>query len=84
MFVSMSLNLKIVSPEKVVYEGPVERIVVPGTSGEFEILVNHAPIISTLEKGRLVFHDSEGQHELMVNGGFVEVQKNNVNICVEL
>ena len=80
----MSLNLKIVSPEKVVYEGPVERIVVPGTSGEFEILVNHAPIISTLEKGRLVFHDSEGQHELMVNGGFVEVQKNNVNICVEL
>lgn len=84
MFVSMSLNLKIVSPEKVVYEGPVERVVVPGTSGEFEILVNHAPIISTLEKGRLVFHDSEGQHELMVNGGFVEVQKNNVNICIEL
>ena len=80
----MSLNLKIVSPEKVVYEGSVERVVVPGTSGEFEILVNHAPIISTLEKGRLVFHDSEGQHELMVNGGFVEVQKNNVNICVEL
>lgn len=80
----MSLNLKIVSPEKVVYDGPVERVVVPGTSGEFEILVNHAPIISTLEKGRLVFHDSEGQHELMVNGGFVEVQKNNVNICVEL
>lgn len=80
----MSLNLKIVSPEKVVYGGPVERVVVPGTSGEFEILVNHAPIISTLEKGRLVFHDSEGQHELMVNGGFVEVQKNNVNICVEL
>lgn len=80
----MSLNLKIVSPEKVVYDGPVERVVVPGTSGEFEILVNHAPIISTLEKGRLVFHDSEGQHELVVNGGFVEVQKNNVNICVEL
>lgn len=71
-------------PEKVVYDGAVERVVVPGTSGEFEILVNHAPIISTLEKGRLVYQDSEGQHELMVNGGFVEVQKNNVNICVEL
>ena len=64
----MSLNLKIVSPEKVVYEGAVERVVVPGTSGEFEILVNHAPIISTLEKGKLVYQDSEGQHELMVNG----------------
>ena len=66
----MSLNLKIVSPEKVVYEGAVERVVVPGTSGEFEILVNHAPIISTLEKGMLVYQDSEGRHELMVNGGF--------------
>ena len=79
----MSLNLKIVSPEKVVFDGAVERVVVPGTSGEFEILDNHAPI-STLEKGRLVYQDSEGRHEQMVNGGFVEVQKNNVNICVEL
>ena len=80
----MSLNLKIVSPEKVAYDGTVERVVVPGTSGEFEILVNHAPIISTLEKGKLVYQDSEGQHKMMGNGGFVEVQKNNVNICVEL
>lgn len=76
--------MKIVSPEKVVFDGAVERVVVPGTSGEFEILTDHAPIISTLEKGRLVYQDSEGRHELMVNGGFVEVQKNNVNICVEL
>lgn len=80
----MSLNLKIVFPEKVAFDGAVERVVVPGTSGEFEILTDHAPIISTLEKGKLVYQDSEGRHELMVNGGFVEVQKNNVNICVEL
>lgn len=80
----MSLNLKIVSPEKVAFDGAVERVVVPGTSGEFEILTDHAPIISTLEKGKLVYQDSEGRHELIVNGGFVEVQKNNVNICVEL
>lgn len=76
--------MKIVSPEKVAFDGAVERVVVPGTSGEFEILTDHAPIISTLEKGKLVYQDSEGRHELMVNGGFVEVQKNNVNICVEL
>ena len=76
--------MKIVSPEKVAFDGAVERVVVPGTSGEFEILTDHAPIISTLEKGKLVYQDSEGRHEQMVNGGFVEVQKNNVNICVEL
>ncbi len=80
----MSLDLKIVSPEKVEYEGKADRVVVPGTSGEFEILVNHAPIISTLEKGRVLFQDSEGTHEVNISMGFVEVQKNVVNICVEL
>ncbi len=80
----MSLNLKIVSPEKVEYDGAVDRVVVPGTRGEFEILPNHAPIISTLEKGKIVFHDSEGVHDMIVSSGFVEVQKNIVNVCVEL
>ena len=80
----MSLNLRIVSPEKVEYEGTAERIVVPATSGEFEILVNHAPIISTLNSGRIVFFDSEGEHEVKIAGGFVEVQKNKVDICAEI
>lgn len=80
----MTLNLKIISPEKVVFDGMVERIVVPGTSGEFEILPNHAPIISTLERGTIVYHDSQGMHDMAISGGFVEVQKNNVNVCVEL
>lgn len=80
----MGLELKIVSPEKVEYEGKVDRVIVPGTVGLFEILENHASIISTLEKGRVIYHDSEGEHELNVSMGFVEVQKNIVNICVEL
>ena len=56
----MSLNLRIVSPEKVEFVGTVDRVVVPGASGEFEILTNHAPIISTLDSGRITFFDSEG------------------------
>ena len=80
----MGLELKIVPPEKVEFEGKVDRVIVPGTVGLFEILENHAPIISTLEKGRVIYHDSEGEHELNVSMGFVEVQKNIVNICVEL
>lgn len=51
----MSLNLRIVSPEKVEFVGTVDRVVVPGASGEFEILPNHAPIISTLNSGRIAF-----------------------------
>lgn len=80
----MSLNLRIVSPEKVEFEGQADRVVVPGTGGEFEILVNHAPIISTLECGRIAFYDSEGEHVIKTLGGFVEVKKNSVSICVEL
>ena len=80
----MGLELKIVSPEKVEFEGKVDRVIGPGTVGLFEILENHASIISTLEKGRVIYHDSEGEHEINVSMGFVEVQKNIVNICVEL
>ena len=79
----MSLDLKIVSPAKVEFNGKVERVVVPGTSGQFEILPKHAPIISSLETGTVTYTDNAGEHEVKVASGFVEVQKNVVTICVE-
>ena len=45
------LTLKIISPERIVYQGMVESVTVPGTLGSFQILNDHAPIISSLEKG---------------------------------
>lgn len=73
------LQLKIVSPEKVEFTGEVERVLVPGLQGQFEILSNHAPIISILQKG-VVEYDKE---QLPILGGFVEVQKNVVSLCIE-
>ena len=78
------LQLKIVSPEKVEYDGAAERILVPGTMGQFEILNDHAPIISTLQKGTVEYVNKEGKASLEIQGGFVEVQKNQVSLCVEL
>jgi len=78
------LQLKIVTPEQIGYEGEVESVIVPGTLGDFEILTGHAPIISSLEKGKVVYVNSEGRQELDVLGGFVEVEKDVVNICVEI
>ena len=78
------LQLKIVSPEKVEYDGAAERILVPGTMGQFEILTDHAPIISTLQKGTVEYVNKEGKTSLEIQGGFVEVQKNQVSLCVEL
>ena len=78
------LQLKIVSPEKVEYDGAADRILVPGTMGQFEILNDHAPIISTLQKGTVEYVNKEGKSSLEIQGGFVEVQKNQVSLCVEL
>lgn len=80
----MALKLKIVTPEKIVFDDVVESITVPGTMGQFEILEHHAPIISTLEVGNVVYKTTDGQQTLAITGGFVTVKKNQVNVCVEL
>ena len=74
------LKLKIVSPERIEFTGEVESVKVPGTQGNFEILTDHAPIISSLQKG-VVEYDRK---QLAVLGGFVSVQKNEVSVCVEI
>ena len=78
------LNLKIVSPERIEFDGAVESVLVPGTMGQFEILNDHAPIISTLQKGVVEYVSQEGKVSLNILGGFVEVQKNVVSLCVEI
>ncbi len=70
----------IVSPERIEFTGEVESVKVPGTQGNFEILSDHAPLISTLQKG-VVEYDGK---QLQILGGFVEVQKNSVSLCVEI
>ncbi len=80
----MSLKLKIVTPEKIVYDGDIVSVRVPGVLGQFEVLENHAPIISALEKGIVEYVTTGGSNRISVSGGFVEVQKNVVSLCVEL
>lgn len=79
----MSLKLKIVSPERIVFDNDVESVTVPGMKGEFQILTGHAPLISSLGNGKLMYMDAEGEHVFTVSGGFVEVQNNVVSVCVE-
>ena len=79
------LKLKIISPERIIFTGEVDSVVVPGTLGEFEILSNHAPIISSLEKGTTRFLTYKGEKTAIdILGGFIEVQKNEVSMCVEI
>ena len=78
------LQLKIVSPEKIEFCGAVDSVLVPGTMGQFEILTDHAPIISTLQNGMVEYTTVQGKNQLEIQGGFVAVQKNEVSLCVEL
>lgn len=78
------LNLKIVSPERIEFAGEVDSVTMPGVTGEFQVLQNHAPLISLLGSGNVVYRDTSGDHTIVIAGGFVEVQKNKVSLCVEL
>ncbi len=66
------------------FHGEVESVLVPGMVGSFEILKDHAPIISTLTKGRVVYTEKDGKKQFDIEGGFVEVKRNEVNLCVEV
>lgn len=79
----MGIILKIVSPEKIEFDGEVERVNVPGSKGNFEILQNHAPIISSLQQGTVEYINKTGLKTVDIIGGFVEVLNNEVSLCVE-
>ena len=68
--------LDILTPEKLLFEGEVKSIKLPGTSGEFEILNNHAPIISTLTKGEIYVTDAENKKQnFSINGVLLKCKK---------
>ena len=77
-------HLRVVSPERVVFDGEVMCVIVPGAMGEFEILEHHAPIISSLEKGEIFYTTEDGKKSLSVTSGFVKVNANEVSACVEI
>lgn len=77
------MKVIIVSPEKTLYEGQADGVIVPGEAGRFEVLKNHAPIISTLTAG-IVELRAEQPMTLEINGGFIEASHNEVSICVEM
>lgn len=76
--------LEIVTPEKKLFSGEVDLVQLPGISGSFEILKNHAPIISTLDRGVIKVKTSDGQVELFeVDGGVVECKMNTVTVLAD-
>jgi len=78
------MYLEIITPDKKVYEGEVKMVQLPGSKGKFQILKNHAPIISTLNKGILRIIDKNGDEKIFeVDGGVVENKSNKIIVLVE-
>ena len=76
--------LEIITPDKKIFEGEVSVAQFPGTTGSFEILNDHAPIISTLAKGKIKVVDSEKKTQLFeIKSGVVEVLKNKIIVLAE-
>jgi len=78
------MYLEIITPDKKVFEGEVNLIQLPGSKGGFEILKNHAPILSTLEKGTIKIQDKNNkEHFFDVDGGVIENKSNKIIVLVE-
>lgn len=77
------MYLEIVTPDQKVFEGEVLSATFPGTDGSFQILNHHAPLLSTLKKGKIVYKDKKNEYDVTVDGGVVEVLNNKVIVLAE-
>lgn len=76
--------LEIVTPDKKIYSGEVKLVQAPGTDGSFEILKNHAPLISTLDKGTVKVVEEDDTEKLFeIDKGVIEVNKNRIILLAE-
>ena len=77
------MELDIITPEKKLFSGEVSSVKVPGTLGEFQVLKNHAAILSSLGKGIVTIKASDGVHTFPIKSGVVEVLKNKIIVLAE-
>ena len=77
------INLEVVTPKGAIVSEEVDIVTAPGIAGEFGVLANHAPFLSTIKIGTLRYKKDGTENELMVSGGFCEVSNNKITFLVE-
>ena len=78
------LKFELVSPEKLLMSADVEQVVVPGSEGDFGVLVNHAPVLSTMRPGVVDITEADGKKQrIYVRGGFAEVNPLGLTVLAE-
>lgn len=77
------MQLEILSPEKKIFSGDAELVEFPGTTGSFQVMQRHAPMIASLKKGDIVVKSGKESWKFAISGGFVEVLQHKVSVLVE-
>ncbi len=78
------MKIEILTPDKKIYEGEIKSVRIPGRQGSFQVLKDHAPIISTLEKGPVIIIDQAGKEtDYEIDGGVIEVKMNKIVLLAE-
>jgi F-type H+-transporting ATPase subunit epsilon len=77
------IKLEVVTPKGAVVDEEVDIVTAPGFAGEFGVLANHAPFLSTIKIGTLRYKKDGSEEELMISGGFCEVFANKISFLVE-
>ena len=74
--------LKIISAEKILFEGEAASVTLPGEMGQFTVLPRHASLVSTHDKGKIKYSEATERHEIEVDGGIVDIDNDVVSVCI--
>jgi len=77
------LHVSLVTPEKEVFSGEVDQVIAPGSEGEFGVLANHAPLMTTLSEGMVTILNGDQKKMYQVRGGFADVNPEGITILAE-
>ncbi len=78
-----NIQLTVVSPEQVLFDGLVRYVQLPGVSGSFSVVFGHAPLLTILTEGQIQFKSAGVTRKISLRSGFVSVGNNQVSICIE-
>ncbi|MGB5593871.1 MAG: ATP synthase F1 subunit epsilon [Crocosphaera sp.] len=78
----MALTVRVITPDKTVWDGDVQEAILPSTSGQLGILSGHAPLLTALDTGVMRVRPDKEWKSIVVTGGFAEVEENEVKVLV--
>ncbi len=77
------MHLEIITPDKKIFEGDVSIVTFPGSDGSFQVMNNHAPLVSLLGQGIVEYKTNQQRQQVTITGGVVEVLKNKVILLAD-